>query len=513
MSITSVHPQYSLFLARWTLLRDCYEGEAQVKRKRTLYLPATANMEEDGAITQSSLILPSAFAGAHFNNGNSDGERAYRAYLMRAVYHNFVAMAVTRALGAMHRKPATIELPAAMDRIRENATIEGDSLNLLLMKINQEQLITGRIGLLLDFPAQRTLDVPTPYIATYSAERIRNWDAGRRTDDNRHVLNLVVLDESEFERGDAGSALTWTEKNKYRALVLGDIVANETTGLYQAGVFDENQSEFSQALLRAPNIRGNTLDQIPFVFVNSMDLLPKPFKPPLETLGNLSMTIYRGEADYRQSLFMQGQDTLVTIGGPDDDTPIRTGAGQRINISSVEGDAKFIGVESGGLAEQRSALENDIDRAEQQSGQLRERSRQVRSGDAERRRATARNASITDVAITGAAGLEKLLKIGAEWLGADPEQVSVQPNLDFQDDLIEASELTDWMIAKNQGLPLSLRSIWETLKRRELTNFETFEDEIAQIAQEGLFGDGTRDTGPDGTGGGEVDPGSVDEVD
>ena len=52
-----------------------------------------------------------------------------------------------------------------------------------------------------------------------------------------------------------------------------------------------------------------------YQIINSCDVVSDVDDPPLLDLGNACMTIYRSDADYRQNLFMQGQDTFVTIGG------------------------------------------------------------------------------------------------------------------------------------------------------------------------------------------------------
>ncbi len=491
MSLTSVHPQYSLFQTTWKLMRDSFGGEKIIKDEGFVYLPPTSGMLLDGAATDP----------------NSVGFKTYDAYRKRAVYHAFVEQAVKIALGKLHHKPSVIELPTALEPLRDRATVNGDSLEVLHMKINKEQLTTGRLGLLLDLPITPGVQ-DLPYIATYGAEHIRNWDDGEVEEPVLQTLNLVVLDESEFVRGQSSSSgsvgqFEWVLETKYRVLVLGDVAENEgqNAGVYRSGLFVGIQTQFSEEALTAPQIRGQTLDKIPFVFINPMDTLTDVDKPPLDTIARLALTIYRGEADYRQSLFMQGQDTLVMIGVADDGKgATRVGAGAEIRIPSPEGDAKYIGVDSMGLPEQRSAIENDMERAEQLSGQFISKTSQVESGDAVRRRMTAQAVTLTDVAKAGAMGLERILKCAAEWVGANPDEVSVQPNLDFEDDELLPSELAAWMGAANMGAPISRRTIWENIKRRELTNEETFEDEMAQIESEQVFRDDA-----DIPGGGGVD--------
>jgi len=289
--LTSVHPEASAAKPDWTLMRDAYKGERQVKSKNTIYLPMTSAQIIDGGL----------------NSIESVGFKAYDAYKKRARFPNFTREAIQQALGMMHSQPPEIKLPKAMEGITSRM---GEPLSVLLQKINTEQLLTGRVGLMADMPENPSPGEDMPYLATYIPERITNWDDGRVEQIVPQRLNLVILNESEFERG---SDFSWQEKQKYRVLVMGDLLDNETEGLYQQGVFEDGH--FVESELIAPSWRGRTLNKIPFVFINSCDITPDVDDPPLLDLGNMCMTIYRADADYRQNLFMQGQDTFVTIGG------------------------------------------------------------------------------------------------------------------------------------------------------------------------------------------------------
>lgn len=485
MAINTKHPDYSRFLADWQKMTDSYDGEQAIKDRGTIYLPATAGQRADGQEQGTA----------------TEGGKAYEAYRTRAVYHDFVKDAVETAVGVMHSKDAVIELPDAMEFLRDSATVNGESLLQLLRRINEAQLVNGRFGMLLDLPTTPTDTLPL-YIATYTAQNIINWDNGRREEITGQNLNLVVLDETEFER-DSGT-FEWTREEKYRVLILGDPIANEGAGTgttYMFGLFDETVSELTPAVLRPASIRGNTLNQIPFVFVNSTDVLPTPDKPPLLGLANLALAIYRGEADYRQSLFMQGQDTLITKGlGQAGQDNLRTGAGAAIHLPE-NGDASFIGVDSEGLSEQREALQNDKSAARQKGGQLLDAtSRNRESGEALRIRTAAQTATLNQLALSGAGALQALLRIGATWMGLDPETVTVKPNLDFAEDELIGTEFKTLMEAKAMGLPLSLQSIHATLQDRGLTEME-FEDELAAIEQEDIPPAGTDEgDNPDDTG-------------
>lgn len=459
-TLSSKHPQFTSAVSDWELMRDCYRGERQVKSKGGVYLPPTSSQIADGYGTNDKAI----------------GHIAYMAMKMRARFPNFAREAVQMAIGMMHSQPPIIELPKAMEGIRSS---KGEPLHVLLRKINTEQLITGRIGLMADLPTNPAPGEDIPYLTTYVSERIINWDDGRSDQLVPQTLNFVILDESEDERVEG---FQWERKDKYRILVLGKELDNEARGLYTQAVFSDENYDASK--LKAPIWRGQTLSKIPFVMINSCDATSDVDDPPLLDLGNLCMTIYRSEADYRQNLFMQGQDTLVTIGGNfDDGETVRTGVGARIDLPTGS-DAKFIGVNSSGLSEQREALGRLESRAGSMGAQtLDTTSRERESGDSLRIRVAARTADMNQIVETAAFALESILKTCAEWMGENPDEVKVKPNKEFGEMPLTGQTMVEMATARNLGFPISAKTMHDLARKRRMTTL-SFDEEVAEAKKE-----------------------------
>jgi hypothetical protein len=465
MALDSTHPLYAETLDDMTLMRDSYGGERRMKAKDKTYLPPTPGMLIDGM------------------GIGEPGYENYQAYKQRARYPEFVSDAVEFLLGMMHNKPPVIEVPDRLKGLLEKATADGETLEGLLRRINEQQLVTGRVGAMLDLPLTPDPTNPMPFIALYNAEAIINWDdSNDNVDYNK--LSLVVLDESGFERN---SEFNWVLVKRYR--VLADATAMEIAGHtgYVFGVY-KNTTTFDVTTVQSPTLRGVKLDTVPFVFINTKDNMGRPDNPPLLPLAYAAKAVYQSEGDYRQALFLQGQDTLVVIGGiraaagdSDDDT--RVGAGAMIQVE-MGGDAKYIGVSATGLPELRQALENDYKRAEAKTGQLvNSMGSNAESGNALETRLGAQTATLKQIAKAGAAGLERLLKIAARWMGADETAVKVTPNLEFADVTMTGKDLVDLMTAKNMGAPLSQETIHDNMRSRGITTRD-FEEEMGLINDE-----------------------------
>lgn len=452
-TIKTFHPDYSAFRDIQTMCRDLYAGEMVIKSKGETYLPSTSGMRLDGML-----------------NGQV-GYSDYQAYLKRAVLPGDFEDAVNTRMGLLYQKPPTIELPPQLEYLRTDADGKGMSLDALLVSINLAQLIQGRIGLALDTTVDKRLK-----IVTYDTQSIINWD------DNDKGLQFVILNETGFE---LGPDLDWILTEKYRMLALKD-------GAYS--VITEKADSSSEVI---PELLGKSLNEVPFVFVNVTDNQPSPEKPPLSALGSLVLCIYRGEADYRQNLFMQGQDTLVIIGnvlnsqvnpagvpiGTPQDSATRTGAGSRINVTE-NSDVKYVGVNSQGLPEQRQALEADRKRAESKAGELVNTSASgVESNAALQTRIASRTVTLNHIALSGARGLESILKVAARWSGNSEAEISVTPNLEFNKEVLVGTELKAYTEVNMLGGPLSLRSIHDLAVKKGLTTM-TFEEEMAERDKE-----------------------------
>jgi hypothetical protein len=471
MALSDKHPDFITRLGEWLQMADTYAGERAVKAKRLEYLPATEGMVQDG-----------------MTNVSAPGWKDYEAYLLRAYYHDVVKDAVKAMVGIMHNKPAVIKLPKRLEGMLEKATIQGEGLQMLLRRINVAQLVYGRCGLLVDVPQAMDANKATPYLSFYNPERIINWDAGT-LNEGMNELELVVLNEGGYRR----EGFTWKTEQKYRILTRGG--APELASGWERppvgapfGVCVK-VNDTSMPLLEEfiyPSIGGKTLDQIPFVFIGANDLVPEPEVSPLLGLSNLALAIYRAEADYRQTLYLQSQNTLVIIGGAVDEAApdkLRVGNKGLIDLK-MGGDAKYIGASAAGLGEMRQSLQSDKDAAAAEGvAFLDVGNARGESGEALRIRVAARTTTISSVAQCAGAGLEQALKFAAEWVGEDPEEVSVEPTTDFADQTVAGAALLAFMQAKQLGLPLSLRSMHRMMKLNDMTEMD-FEEENEQIEEE-----------------------------
>src|ERR1019366_8806876 len=123
MGIDALHPAYKANLARWKRCRDAYDGEDSVKLGGEEYLPKLSGQDP----------------------------REYAAYVKRALYYEAVGRSIDGFVGAIVRKPPGIKLPKPMDVFEKDTTASGIGLVEFIKKLSSENLLAGRLGILVDY--------------------------------------------------------------------------------------------------------------------------------------------------------------------------------------------------------------------------------------------------------------------------------------------------------------------------------------------------------------------------
>lgn len=404
---TAQHPQYTELLPLWRKLSHCYEGEHAIKEQGSLYLPPTDSHIEDGYPTLTS-----------------KGWKKYCGYKTRATFPPYFTQAIETMVGILHQQEATFTLPDVLEPLIDDATGKaGETLMSSYRAATRANFLHGRMGLL----AEITSEEPTaiPKLRAYDALSVINW-----LEDDAGKLQMVLLKESADVLD--SNTLNWKAKTRYRKLWLKN-------GIYTQESFVDTTSEGAIQ----PAVRGNTLDFIPFVFINPNDLGVCPEQPPKLGLSDLCLAIYRKSADHEYALHMQAQDTVVVIGAgqqlaynadgtyKEEETAVRVGAGSSLFLPEG-GDAKYIGVSSSGLEAQDRSLEHFNHLAKAYALEM--ASEAPESGKAKAIVASNKTASLRTIAMTTAMAYQSILRMIGQWVGIEGDallEITVTPNLEF----------------------------------------------------------------------------------
>ena len=498
-SVDNPHPSFLERLPEWQMLRASLRGAAAIKEAGEAYLP-----------------MPDGF------RASSQPDKMYGAYLMRAQYPDIIRPTIAGIIGVVHRTEANVSLPPELELLRERCTPDGLTLDAFHRLISAEVLLQGRYGVLADVPK----DGGNVYLAGYAAETIRNW--------SEFYHDLYVLDETRLRR----VGFAWMEHRRYRVLQLID-------GVYQQAIFEYGpQASIATGPMtnlgipnsgigvgsaavpdaQLPDLGGLTaqgrkeveqltdtiipfqqggkpLDFLPMVIIGSRDIRDIPDEAPMIGVARSALAIYRLDADYRHQMFMTGQETLVFSGVDSGWQPSVVGAGVWIALTSPEAKAYYVGVSGAGIGAIRQAITDERAVAIAEGARLftqQNSGSRAESGEALRLRYSSESASLVDVAKASAAGLEKALRFAAQLVGADPDLCIVEPNLEFIDVRMTATDALALTQVWMQG-GISYDTLYANLARGELADQDrTAQDELDLIAQERPPAPAPGVLGPDG---------------
>lgn len=467
MTIDAKHPDYSARLPDWEQMLDTLKGERAVKERAERYLPPTKGMIDAGYY--------------RITNANADVIKAYEAYKVRARFSAEVRDTAVGLYGLMQRKTASIQVPRNLEPMLNVATVEGESAVTLHGRINEAQLGTGRIGLLLDPVRGAAVGVP-PKIATYTETAILDWDEEVNQITGVKRLVFLVLDESAHGRRSLDGWRPFIQRTRVCRLV---------EGVYQTAV-SIDRAPIGDAGWLVPTIGGKPMDEVPFVVVNVTSIKTMcPDIPLLLGLSDAVLARYRKTADYEQHLHEQGQDTLAAYGVDlAKQGPIAMGTGAVLNDLPVNAKVEYVGINSNGLPEQRESLRDiTAEIAAMSTGLVDTKGAGVEAAETLRMRVSARLAKLVKLADAGAEGLAETLRMAARWMGADPAEVKVTPNYDFDASVAPMGELLQLIAAKMQGAAVTWEDIYAVMQRMEVVPAErTFEETKALLDEEAMEG-------------------------
>jgi len=437
------HPEYTSAIAEeWRIMRDAYRGESAIKDRGERYLP-----------------MPSGFK---FHPGGPEVRDAmYDAYMKRARFPEIVTNAIRGMVGIAHSQDWQIDLPAALEPMRENSDGKGLPIANMSRRITTELLITGRYGVLADAPANGG-DI---YLVGYTAEQIANWS---EYDDFYSLVEVI------YDRIGEG----WTDVTKKRVLEL--IEGRYVQRVYMDGALVEEYE---------PRARGGSaLDMIPITVGGAMDMDLTPDTPPLIGVARAAVAHYQINADYRLQLYMSGQETLVVHNATE--VPSVVGAGVVLSLEAADGTkdskAEYIGPSGVGLDAHVTAMDREQMAAIKSGAQLFDNTeRGQESGAARRLRFSAETATLSSIVSASGAILERVLKQAAIMAGANPDDVAVLPPENLMEGRLEPAELQSLVAAWRDGA-MSWPTLYENLQRGRIARMDReAEDEERMLVDEG----------------------------
>lgn len=265
---TWAHPEYKYYFPEWKIIRDCCEGEKDVKGAKEAYLPRLEGMES--------------------------GE--YKVYLHLACFYNFTGRTAGALVGTLlKKKPIVDSLPKELVPKLAALTQDSESWDCFVERATDEYVKMRRYGVLVDLPAVES-SVPNPYLVEYVAEDILDWTEEADPTTGRRRLTRVVLREWKEVR--VLPTDPCVKVVRYRVLELVD-------GVYRVSLHAVDSSDATlqtPPTVTTPTIRGNTFSYIPFCILGGA----RTAKSGLNDIARLNLSHYNSYAILEHARFYTG---------------------------------------------------------------------------------------------------------------------------------------------------------------------------------------------------------------
>ncbi len=464
MPVSTTHPSYDEKVLDWQLCRDTVAGQAAIFRRLLRYLPAPPGMQSNAG-TSLSQFLTKRYTGDR-----------YSFYASFAEFPEIVSPTLNAILGLIHEKKPEIRLPAKLAYLERQATPDGETLLELWERVTREIVITGRWLGLGEIMGDKL------YACTYPVESMINWRTAPKSQGG--AASLIVLRECLLIPG-KDDPFTQIEQIQYRILTMDE------NGIYKVQVWVETGDGYTPLEMDEegstevyPAMFGVAMPYIPIYPINALDVGFEYGPMPLLGLSRRATSIFRKTADYHRAIYMKCDPQPVLTGVDIDDAPTEIGGGKIWVFSNPDAKAIYLDIDGQGIPLMGAAIKEQYEQFADEAGMMFEGvSTGYESGEALRRRQAMRQVTIKSLVMNAAHGVETMLRSFAVLQGANPDEVSFQPNLDFTEPLMQGQELFNILQAKTLGAPMSLKSIYDLMRRRQLVHGD-YEEELTNIKSE-----------------------------
>lgn len=412
MPINSTHPEYQRHIDDVTKTKDAFEGCVKD------YVPRL--------VGQSNL--------------------QYEVYRSRAAYYNVVQRTVMALLGALTRKPYTLEGVYGDDPQCDG----GSDFSEFIQQAYVELMVGGRIGFLCDY----NTDTDSPYLVSYRAEDMTNWGD-----------NFVVLRESYYGQ-DAKDPYVTVEMCRYRELFLDE------DGVYTVRIWEQQGNRgkaFKLVDTIQPTYRGRTLNFVPFIFCTPYDTSKTVFKPMLSNLADINLEHFRIATDIAHGAHYLALPTPYISGTLASETQVvHLGSDQFIQLQQG-GTVGFL--EFGGQGMQFLL---DLQKLKEEhmfnlGSRLLQYKAGVESSEALQLRLGAEGASLVTIANSLEMALTEILDIYNLWSGYPDLEVKLELNKDFTPTKMPAEDIRVLLELFQQGA-ITLETMMQRLYEGEIVD-------------------------------------------
>lgn len=477
MAVNTEHYEYRKYNEKWKRCRDVSNGQDAVHGAGEIYLPKLKDQSSD----------------------------EYSAYKLRALFFNATWRTIAGMSGMLFRKQPRTVVPSAIEELLKDVSLSEQPLELLALEAAIEVFITGRVGILVDYPMVDTdrmtlADAKVmnlrPTMKLYQAESIINWKL-RQIGNKATVVQVRLKEEhtvnvNEFEED--------TEA-LYRVLDL------DGSGYYRMRLFrckDGANSSSSGAVADSlpkteeqvggdiyPLLGGKPMRAIPFYPIGVDGIKWQCDEPPLIDMVDVNLSHYRVTADYEHGCHFTGLPTPYVAGHTFANKPNGQPSGEKLYVGQShawvfpkpETKVGYLEFAGQGLTELRENLKEKKEMmAVLGARMLEQQKRDAETVEVASLHRSGEESVLGSISNSLSMGVKSALKTFVEWAGADSSEVEFTINKDFFPIRMQPAEVTA-LVSAWMSRAFSKQVLFDNLKRGQIIPDEAeFEEEEGKIA-------------------------------
>ena len=475
-----MHVEYMKLTPHWDLVKDCYAGTSAIKdrRRSVFYLPPLRRERDEAELYDG--ISPH-----------------YELRQAMASYENFFRPVIDDISGLMQTTEPTVKFGVASDEespvevcaIRWYGNRFNDGLAGLKSRLNHNQVLFGRYGLLLDIVTDHQGLNPQFSISEYPAKTILDGQTcGGR-------LVWALLDESTT----VFNPETKTRDPLRRWRVLG---LDAQGRYYQSILESDTATEFPDWLnfdllnpppqiTTYPHFKGQYLGFIPFTVCNVNRLGFDEWQtPPYEDVAQVALNNYQVDSIYKQALLNHATPTLVVSNAAKENTEIYLGGViWAKGTGALPVDVKLLETSGEGIAEMREAKTAGKEALKYSSiRDLLDGAGANTTGEAIKLRTATGTAAIAAMDQAGARAIEEQLVFAAEWAGASHaeamDRIEFTADTSYLENGIQLQSVISMLDLNDRTGTLSRESLYRLLEKAAPGVLPTFEENEQQKEQQ-----------------------------
>ena len=388
-------PEYRELKECRAVVDDCLAGQRTIKEKGK-YLPP--------------------------NDWQKTHEDQYKSFLRRALFPGETKYALDIYTGLFSLGEPKITLPpdGKLDFIISNASVYGDTLKMVQMRLNSEQMSHGLRCLLLEV---RNDGEKPFFIREYSAAKFLR---SHFTDiDGESAADFILMDESTetYSLATFQNEIDWN----LRVLALdgnGEYYQRSIRPWELTAEFDVKNPPRDERTVY-PSVFGRRFTRIPFVWCGASGISGASFDyPPMLSLADTELALYVAMANHSQHIYMNTQEILVFTGVSQESIPKDAvfGCGSYLALKNAQADAKYVSTNGVGFTAEKEEIEQLKADIEQKRLSLMS-AKSHQSGTVVGLVQNSQSAPLRSIVGTAGAAITKILKYMAQWIGESGEAV------------------------------------------------------------------------------------------